>query len=245
MVQQILQILGFIFEGIGLVAGITIAALVMKKDARYIGNRLMATTMILLGIYMGAILVYDIFYPIFKQDWIIQVFYRICLIALFLGTMFLFFTIRVMCHSSAWLTVLHTVPYAIIITGYSIWIWWIDFLEIISGDQVNTQTADLTPLLILIIGVTYFIVYSIYGIFTYGMKRAEGARKKKMTTFFIGLVISLLAVVINVLSNVLDDSLGIFDVIFFGTLAIAMIVMMIGFVGRQPEKKEEEMTINV
>ena len=61
-----------------------------------------------------------------------------------------------------------------------------------------------------------------------------------VSTFFIGLVISLSAIVINVLSNLLEDPLGILDVLFFGTLAVAMIFMTLGFVGRQPNKKEEE-----
>ena len=61
MALQFLQLLGFIFEGIGLIAGITIATVVMKKDSKYIGNRLMAAAMILLGVYMGSILTYDIY----------------------------------------------------------------------------------------------------------------------------------------------------------------------------------------
>ena len=144
MALQVLQLLGFIFEGIGLISGITIASVVIKKDSRYVGNQLMAAAMILLGIYMGSILTYDILYPIFPtQDWIVQGFYRICVIALFFGTMFLFFTIKVMCQSSAWLTKKNTIPYAVIILAYSIAIWFIDFLEILPGDQVNTQTKIL------------------------------------------------------------------------------------------------------
>jgi uncharacterized membrane protein len=96
------------------------------------------------------------------------------------------------------------------------------------------------PLYVLIAGVAYFILGSIFGLYRYGMKKAEGARKKKMSTFFTGLIISMIAIVINVLSNLLEDPLGVLDVIFFGTLAVAMIFMTLGFVGRQPNKKEEE-----
>jgi len=240
MIQQVLQILGFIFEGIGLVAGVTIASIVMKKDSRYIGNQMMAAAMILLGIYMGSILTYDILFPFFQtQEWIVQVFYRIGVIALFFGTMFLFFTIQVMCQSSAWLTLKHTLPYAIGILAYSIAIWFIDFLEIVSGDQVNTQAKIMIPLYILIVGVLYFIIFSMIGLYRYGIRRSEGSRKRKMTNFFIGLVISLLAIVINVLSNLLEDPLGILDSIFFGTLAIAMIVMTFGFIGSQTDTPQD------
>jgi len=134
----------------------------------------------------------------------------------------------------------------LILFSYSIWIWFVDFLEIVSGDQVNTQTKDMIPLLILIAGVAYFILESIYGLYIYGMRRTTGVRRKKMNTFFIGLVISMVAIVINVLSNLLEDPLGILDVTFFGTLAIAMIFMMAGFVGEAQEKKDqEEMRIDV
>lgn len=240
MALQVLQLLGFIFEGIGLVAGVTIASLVMKKDSKYIGNQLMAAAMILLGVYMGSILIYDILFPIFpSQDWIVQVFYRICVIGLFFGTMFLFFTIKVMCQSSAWLTKKNTIPYAVIILAYSIAIWFIDFLEILPGDQVNTQTKIMIPLYVLIAGVAYFIIFSMIGLYRFGISKSEGTKKKKMVTFFSGLAVSMLAIVINVLSNLLADPLGILDVLFFGTLAIAMVVMTFGFVGRQVDPQKE------
>ena len=239
MVQQFLQILGFIFEGIGLVAGIIIAVVVLKKDAKYVGNQLMAASMILLGVYMGAILFYDIVYPLVKLDWIVQTFYRICVIALFFGTMALFFSTKVMSQSSAWLTKKNTIPYAVIILAYSIMIWFIPFLTIVSGDQVNTQTEIMWPLYILIAGVSYFIIMSMIGLYRFGISKSEGARKKKMITFFSGLAVSMLAIVINVLSNILDDPLGILDVIFFGVLAIAMITMTFGFIGRQNGSKSQ------
>jgi hypothetical protein len=240
MIQDILQILGFVFEGIGLLAGVTIAILVMKRDSRYIGNQLMAAAMILLGVYMGSILTYDILFPIFQtQEWIVQVFYRICVIALFFGTMFLFFTIQVMCQSSAWLTKKNTIPYVIIILAYSIAIWFIDFLEIVTGEQVNTKTSNMIPLYILIAGVVYLIVFSMIGLYRYGIRKSDGIKKKKMIIFFSGLAISMLAIIINVMSNILADPLGILDVIFFGTLAIAMVVMTFGFIGKQgdPDQK--------
>ncbi|TFG20990.1 MAG: hypothetical protein EU530_01485 [Promethearchaeota archaeon] len=240
MALQFLQLLGFIFEGIGLISGIIIATVVLKKDSKYVGNRLMAAAMILLGVYMGSILSYDILYPIFPtQDWIVQGLYRICVIALFFGTMFLFFTIRVMCLSSAWLTKRNTIPYAIIILVYSITIWFIDFLEILPGDQVNTQTKIMIPLYILIAGVAYFIIFSMIGLYRFGIRKSEGLKRMKMVIFFSGLAVSMLAIVINVLSNILADPLGVLDVLFFGTLAIAMVVMTFGFVGRQADPQKE------
>ena len=61
-----------------------------------------------------------------------------------------------MCLSSAWLTKKNTIPYAVIILAYSIAIWFIDFLEILPGDQVNTQTKNMYPLYVLIAGVAVF-----------------------------------------------------------------------------------------
>jgi hypothetical protein len=140
-----------------------------------------------------------------------------------------------MSRSSVWFTKKNTIPYAVIIFIYGVAICFIDFLEILPGDQVNTQTSNMIPLYILIAGVVYFIVYSMVGLYKYGINKSEGVRKKKMITFFSGLAVSMLAVVINVLSNILPDPLGILDVIFFGVLAIAMVVMTFGFVGKQVE----------
>jgi hypothetical protein len=228
----ITQLLGYIFEGIGLASGIIIASIVMKKDSKYIGNRLMAAAMILIGVYMGAILIYDILYPIFKIDLIIQIFYRICVIAMFYGTMFLFFSVNVMSRSSSWYSKKNTIPYVVLIFIYAVSICFIHFLEILPGDQVNTRTSPMYPLYILIVGVMYFIIFSMVNLYRFGIRKSEGVRKKKMVTFFSGLSISLLAVLINVLSNVLSDPLGILDVLFFGVLAAAMVVMTFGFVGK-------------
>ena len=234
-IEQTFQILGFIFEGIGLIAGLTIAVLVLRKDSKYMGNRLMAISMILFGFYMGFILTYDIFYPIFQQDWLIEVFFRLCLISIIFGSVFLFFTIEVMCKSSVWLTFKRVIPYVLVLTAYSIWIWFYDFITIISGDQVNTQAEMIPTLLLLILGVLYFIIQSIVGIYRFGIRKTEGDRKKKMMTFFMGLIISLAAIIINVLSNILDDPIGVLDVIFFGTLALAMVIMALGLT-RKPEE---------
>ncbi len=238
MAILITQLLGYIFEGIGLASGIIIASIVMKKDNKYVGNQLMAASMILMGVYMGAILVYDILYPIFHMDWLIQVFYRICVIALFYGTMFLFFSVNVMSRSSSWFNKKNTIPYAVIIFGYAVAICFIDFLEILPGEQVNTQTKIMIPLYILIAGVVYFIVFSMIGLYRFGIMKSDGIRKKKMVTFFSGLMVSMVAIVINVLSNILADPLGILDVVFFGTLALAMVVMTFGFVGKSTKSEK-------
>ena len=239
MALEFLQILGYIFEGIGLISGVIIATIVMRRDPRYLGNKLMATSTILLGVYMGSILAYDILYPIFQIALIIQILYRVCVIALFLGTMFLFFTINVMSRSSAWFTKKNTIPYAVIIFVYGVSIFFIDFLEILPGDQVNTRTSNMIPLYILIAGVVYFIVFSMVGLYKYGISKSEGVRKKKMITFFSGLAVSMLAVIINILSNILPDPLGVLDVVFFGVLATAMVVMTFGFVGKQVENEKK------
>lgn len=234
-VEQTFQILGFIFEGIGLIAGLTIAFLVLRKDSKYIGNRLMAISMVFFGLYMGSILLYDIFYPIFQQDWLIEVFFRICLIAILFGSMFLFFTIQVSVKASIWFTFKRVAPYVLVLTAYSIWIWFYDFITIISGDQVNTQAEMIPTLLLLILSVLYFIIRSIVGIYRFGIRKTEGERKKKMITFFMGLIISLAAIIINVLSNILDDPIGVLDVFFFGILALAMVIMALGLT-RKPEE---------
>ena len=144
-----------------------------------------------------------------------------------------------MSQSSAWLTKRNTIPYAVIILAYSVAIWFIDFLDILPGEQVNTQTSNMIPLYILIAGVVYFIGYSMIGLYVYGIRKTDGLKKKKMTIFFTGLAISMIAVVINVLSNLLADPLGILDVFFFGILAISMIFMVFGFIGHQNKSQPE------
>ncbi len=235
---NIMQLLGMIFEGTGLILGFLAAYLVLKKDKNYIGNKLMAVSTILFGIYMGSILTYDILYPILPapfNNWSVEIFNRAGLIAILGGSMFLYFTIKVMCHSSAWLNdKKHTYPYLIATLAYGIYISMIDYIEVIEGETVNTQ-IDLIPLLILIVGVLFFIVSALSGLYKYGIKKGQGEMKKKMSIFFVGLMIGLSAIFVNIASNVLDDVSGFLDIIFFGTLALAMVVMTFGFTGKRDE----------
>jgi hypothetical protein len=232
MDPELLQVLGYIFELIGFLAGIIIAVAVLKRDSEYAGNRMMALAAILIGMYPGGILIYDII----GTDLVIEIFLRVAIISMLFGGLSLFITMQIMVHSSAWLKFKERyVPYTIGLIVFAVWIIITDFITIIhTTGTVNTQTDPL-PLMLMVLVIVFFLLLTMFDLYLHGIKKAQGVQKKKMTIFFSGLAICFLAIILTVASNLTSNvDLGaILDVFFFMVLAIGMVVMMLGFVGQK------------
>ncbi|MHA1647597.1 MAG: hypothetical protein ACTSVL_08500, partial [Promethearchaeota archaeon] len=65
---MLISILEYIFEIFIFISGITSSILILKKDAKYLGNRFMASATGFIGIY-GAFI---FFYDMIRQVWAIQ-----------------------------------------------------------------------------------------------------------------------------------------------------------------------------
>jgi hypothetical protein len=220
----------YVIESISAMAGIVSALFVIKKNPKYLGNQLLSLGVLFLGLYAVCILIYDIV----RTSLTIQIFLRVAMILIILGCCFLYFTMQVAVHSSKWmeLKIRWMIPLLLIII-YAIWISVHDFIRIISLETVNTQT-ELLPLIILVLGVITFLIMSIRNLWKYGVKKTTGVLQKQMKITFTGLIAGLIAVVWNIISNVVEDG-AIFDVFFYLTLAITMILLAYGF--RQHQSK--------
>ena len=230
-----LQIMGFLSEGLGTLAAIIMATLVLRKDPSYVGNRLMAAASIGIGGYMGFILWYDLF----PSPLSVQVLLRLALISILFGTLFLYFTMQVMVHSSAWLdNKMNIIPGIVYMTALSTAIVFLRFITIVDLEVVNTQ-IDMLPLAIIIASTLLFLLITAFDLYYHGIRHVQGQQRKNMMTFFIGLLTAIGSIILTIIANILEDQAigAVFDVLFFSTLAVAIVLMAIGFGGKSSSNK--------
>ena len=169
--SQTIQVIGLLFELIAFLVGLTMGYLVYKKNPDYIGNKLMALASVLIASYPGATLFYDSF-PTYTT---IQVGMRLGMICIMLGSVFLYFSIQIIVHSSSWWDKKSTWIFPLIIAGFiSIYLIFTDYIEIVDiGTTVNNR-IDIVPLGVVILFVLACIVYSMYDLYKTGIKKSEG-----------------------------------------------------------------------
>ncbi|MBD3353212.1 MAG: hypothetical protein GF364_17160 [Candidatus Lokiarchaeota archaeon] len=227
-----LQQLGWFFEALGTLAGIIAAVFVLRKNKRYIGNILMAISLILISSYIGAILIYDLA----LNAIVIQILYRIAISSLLVGTMLLYFTMQIMVHSSTWLdNKKKIIPWIIAVIGFIIWIIIDEVVDIVDIETANTQIR-LMPLLVLVLFILVFLITSIVDLYLHGIRKIKRERKMHMIIFLTGLIICLISIGISIASQIVSDveTGQLLDVIFFAVLSLGMIVVAIGF-SRNPK----------
>ncbi|MHA1520775.1 MAG: hypothetical protein ACTSRK_11385 [Promethearchaeota archaeon] len=223
---QSLQLLGYIFEITAIVAGILTALIIFSKKSKYLANTFMAFGNLFIGLYVAFILVYDII----GKTWAIQTFLPIAMTCILIGTLMLFFSMLCIIKSDKWFDDwYHWVPYVLIVIAYAIYILTNkNFITILDTEVVNTQ-IDLIPLGILVVLLLFFLGASEYVVIFFGIKKTEGDSRKKMNLFSTGIIFGIIAILINVVSQIMaEGTLGeILDVIFFGTLAICVVLLSI------------------
>ncbi len=226
-----LQFIINISLGILIAGGFSISFAVIRKDSKYIGNRLFALCNACLGFYGICILTYQLL-PLPE---IINILERWGYILAIFCTFFLFLSMQVIAHSREWIKEkIHTVPFLIIIASYIVAVFtWPGIITIPGYNPVNTV---LDPIFSLIIGVLifYFMFSSVYVIYKYGLHNADPARRKRMLFAIGGLSIIVGAVVLNTISDLVGNLVigSIFDAIYFLTLCIGTVFVGIGFIGR-------------
>lgn len=227
-----LQILGMIAEG-----GTTIIALIMvffilKKNAKYLGNRLMAIAAGLIGAYTFFILLYDLI----QKNWAIQIFLRLAIISILNATLFIFFAMQVMVNSSHWFEVKSRwIPFILVIVGYSLFLI-IDqtWITVVSETPVNTQIS-LIQLGIAVVIILTFLIMSLILLYIFGLKKVDRTHRIRMQLFAVGILVSIIAIGTNIASQVVTNELvaRILDVTFFSILAIAIFVQSLAFIRKE------------
>ncbi len=223
---QTLQILGYIFEITAIVAGILTAIIIFSKKNKYLANTFMAFGNLFIGLYVAFILAYDII----GEPWAIQTFLPIAMCCILIGTLMIFFSMMCIVKSEKWFdNWSRWVPYVLIVIAYGVYILTNkNFITILETEVVNTQ-IDLIPLGILVVLLLFFLGASEYVVIAFGIKKTEGDSRKKMKLFSTGILFGILAIIFNVVSQIVaEGALGeIFDVLFFGVLAVCVVFLSI------------------
>ena len=228
----------YYFEILTTIAGIVSAIMILRKNYQYLGNRLMASALLLTGLYPFCVFIYDII----ATEWAVQIFLRIGMVSTMAATLLIFYTMQCLVNSDQWFKKPgHWLPYAIVVFLAGIYVALAQTIDWKGGSIGNVNVkVGYDILLSIVLLVLFFLISSFTYLYLYGIKRSSGQSRKKMVIFGIGVLINILAVVNNIISNVVsDDLLGvIFDVIFFANLALGVIVMSIGFL--LPSEKTED-----
>ena len=226
--SSFLQVLGIILEvGICLV-GMLATYLILRKNPRYLGNQIMASSTFGLALYALFILLYDLI----ATAWAIMVFYRIALSMILAAVTAIFFSMKVIVESTKWFQFTKNwLPYVIWWAGFTLYMI-IDqnFIRIIESDVVNTQIS-IIPLAVMLGSILALLFYSMFTLYTQGIKNTSGISQARMKRFGAGLLVNMLALFVNIPGQLVSDpEVGaILDMLFFLTMFIAVIVLTSSF----------------
>ena len=211
--------------------GYAICVVTLRKDSKNVAHKLLALSLFLIGVYGTSIAIYDLI----GIESVLHFFARFGIIALFFGVLFLYFTFQVIVHTKVWLEEkIHTWPFLIGVAIYGIVFYaWEGAIEITPGPVVNSKIA-LSMMAILGVSVLLILLVTMFNLYRFGIKPSEGVKRRKMILTLCGFLISIVALVVNVASNLpmVDDAVGtILDSIYFLILAVGMIFIAYGFIG--------------
>jgi hypothetical protein len=235
----------YVGESITFIVGVLSAIAIYRKNKNYIGNRLMASSLLCFGLYSGAVLFYDVV----KTEIVVQIFLRIGLIFAVLGSVFMYFAVKVMEESSEWLTKQRVFTFSGLLLIGALLIIFLDLIEVrYSEGMVDSTLKDIPIWAILYFGFIVIVLLggflkAILNVIRFGIVKGIGETKRRMISFIIGIVFLLIAIGSAILSNTLENS-HFFDILLAVFVAIAMIFWTRSFLivknVEKPEKKSIE-----
>ena len=154
-----LQLIGYLIEGITIIAGSTSVYLIIKKNRAYFGNVMMASSIACITLYMLCITIYDIFLPITHEDVLVYIFLPLAIWAIVGAGMFMFFTMMVMIKGEHWVKDIKKIIWFIlpvIAFGIFILVKGSDLIEINDYEFVDTSTS-LIVLILMGVLLLFFI----------------------------------------------------------------------------------------
>jgi hypothetical protein len=240
-----LQTIGYIIEAITILAGVISIYYVLRRNRKYLGNVMMASSIGCVTLYIFSITVYDIFLPITENEIWVDIFLPIAMFAIVSAGMFMFFTMMTMTKGAWWVKNLKKSGiYIAVVAAWGIFIlsqgWkyiWVDDYEIVDTGQ------NLFLKIILGVVLLFFIVGSIILTYKSGIKKTDGITKKKLIRFEIGLCIMLFALIFNIVKGFVGGGPnvgGILDMIYFGILAGGTVVFAISILTKEKHHENEE-----
>jgi hypothetical protein len=225
--------LTYFFEIGALVIGVASTILILSRNSKYLGNKLMAVATTLIGSYLFTIFLYDYFTPDLSSL-LPSIFLKLGMIFGLIGGTLFFMTMQCMVNSTTWFSSkIRWVPYILIDIAAIIFFIAKPLIETFELNpnpdfyqgRVNV-TIYMGPLIVMVALLFYYILFSIYYLQRYGIKKAIGSSKRKMVIFQTGLVIFVTAMFVNVASQFVSGSIGIIlDVINLGMISIGMVFL--------------------
>lgn len=233
-VLYVLETISLLSICILIVGVFSLSIAVIRKDSRYIGNRLFALAMRCIGCYGICILIYQLF----PSPLIIQIFERVAYVFAISGTFIIYLSMQVLAHSKDWLNHKSNVlPFIVIIAVFFV-IFFLSpgIITIQSYAPVNT-VLDTTFSVVIGILVMYFLLSSIYVIYKYGLRKADPERRKHMSFVIEGIAIIVGGLVLNIFSDLVGDVIlgSTLDAIYFLVMCIGTIFVTIGLMKKTKE----------
>ncbi|GAB4312247.1 MAG: hypothetical protein Kow0069_12940 [Promethearchaeota archaeon] len=232
--MELVTIATYALEIATTVAGFTCTTLILRRDSKYVGNRLMAIATTCVGLYTLAIMGYDVI----RTEAAVFTLLPLAFALIFSTPMFIFLAMQVMVHSSQWFDEKKNwVPWLVFLAAFVTFLYTSDVATIVSLDPVVNVQVDLLALLIVVVFVLFFLVHSLVDLYVQGIKQAEGVHRRKMVAFEVGILVEIGSVVVNIASQLVEDANvgGVLDLAFFALLAAGMSIIAAGFLIRVNE----------
>lgn len=213
-------------------AGLTSSVFILKKDSKYLGNQFMASATGLMGIYTFCIFIYDIL----ANEALTLILLPIGMVCVLIGTMLIYFAMQCMVNSAVWFKKhKEWLIYAFLVGTIGIvFIIFADrFITFEAPDELGGNInvhLSLYALLVIASLMLYFMFRSIIYLIRHGIRKTDGARRKKMIIFACGLGICILSLFINAGSQFASGV--ILDVLTYLVLSIGVSITSFGFLKR-------------
>ncbi|WP_457557253.1 hypothetical protein [Candidatus Harpocratesius sp.] len=212
-------IITYVFECITTISALLASFFLLKKgfssnDAK--SSRFLGFSSFFLGIYALSTIIYSVA----NSELAIIVLLKIGMIMICFSLLFLFYTMKILIHSSFWLTTNRILKYLMlgITSGIALLLGISNYIQVI---DVHNADTHFDPIIFNIFAsfIGIILIYSIFTIYFLGVKKTEGDDRKKMVFFFIGLIFMLFGLIIDAIGNFIENE-TLFDSLLFGFLSI-------------------------
>ncbi|OLS12626.1 MAG: hypothetical protein RBG13Loki_3751 [Promethearchaeota archaeon CR_4] len=211
-----------------LVACYLIALNVLRKNPKNRENQMLCTSFILLGSFGTCILIYSIF----NQIIIILIFSRLAYICAGFSMYLLYLVFGTIAHSKEWRRT-HYALYLVILVVYSIVFFaWPGAVGVIDPDLPLTYINEVMLGIIFFL-VIFFLINTLVYLWKYGIVKTEGKRKARMKEVFVGVLLSLIALVFGGIEIIFLGNIVLYlllDGLFLATLALSIFIIGRGFI---------------
>ncbi|MFX1339018.1 MAG: hypothetical protein ACFFDK_10445, partial [Promethearchaeota archaeon] len=212
------EIITYIFEFITMVISFS-ATLMLINQKKYsqvpLGNNFLALANSCVGIYALSTIIYSFI----GQEWAVIAFLKLGMVAVTIAVLFLFFTMQTLIYSSKWIKI-HKfrfwVPLLISLV-ISLVLIITDFIEVKDAATAETHFQPI-PFALFAIFVASMLFYSAFSLHYFGIRKSTGNSRKRMQFFFIGLILIISALIVDVLGNIIENEI-LFDTLLFGILS--------------------------